>query len=240
MLTGRKRDSSGNRGPGLPPAGGWHTDLAREVRTRGIRDMQPAGNRRHGRQPEANCVGPGSRDVYRVLHPLARGRPADVVASAGIGTDFKVNSVSSVAGRGSGVRWNVICNALPSRVVVLRLNGSGDCCGSTSVGSLNDGINGSGRGLTRLRGRPAGVDGGYCEIVFHAICQAAVCVGRCRNPGGNGARAFAAAGCGPIDIVCCRAAACGPAQGDLGIARGRGKTRRSGGSGGHRGRANLG
>jgi len=58
---------------------------------------------------------------------LAARRPADVDTAAGVGADFEVDAVGAIAVVGTVYGSNAIADALAARIVVLGLDGTGNC-----------------------------------------------------------------------------------------------------------------
>ena len=84
------------------------------------------GHRARRRDPQADRVRAGRRDVDGVAEPLAAGGPADVVAAAGVGGGLQVDAVGAVAVAGAVDRGDVVGDALAAGVVVLRLYRAGN------------------------------------------------------------------------------------------------------------------
>ena len=109
----------------LVAAGGRGGDVAAQVGAGAVVDVQGVGDRGGRGQPQADGVGAGGGDVDGVLEPLPGRGPAQVVAAAGVGGGLQVDPVGAVAVGGAVDRGDVVGDALPAGVVVLRLHGAG-------------------------------------------------------------------------------------------------------------------
>src|SRR5271157_5843755 len=99
--------------------------------------MERIGDRSCSGYAEGDRVGSGRGHVDRIFEPLAGSRPSEIVAPAGVGRYFQVNTVGAVTVCCPVGRSDVIGNPLATRVVVFRLHRAGDSGGSAAVWTLD-------------------------------------------------------------------------------------------------------
>src|ERR1700733_8339626 len=85
---------------------------------------------------EADRVGAGHGRVDGVFEPLTARSPAEVITSARVGGQFKIDAVGAVVVRASIGGSYVVGNTLASGVVVFSLDGAGNGGRSAAIGSF--------------------------------------------------------------------------------------------------------